>query len=197
MKQDVVKDYFNHLYEAHGQDVKSLGWSEGGQRKRFEVALSHLPQQFSSILDVGCGFGDFAAFMDRADVAYTGWDINENFIKGARKLPNATFEVKDIIIKCPEENSFDVAISIGAFNVQCGFNMKAVEVCLKNMYQGASKMCLLSATSIYADEHVKENKEMFFYDPTEVFKLAKRICRNVELIHNYMPHDFMIKLYKD
>jgi len=47
------------------------------------------------VLDVGCGFGDYAGFF--ADQKYTGIDHNESYIEMARSLnPGADFLVADV-----------------------------------------------------------------------------------------------------
>ena len=58
-----INDFFDTLYQKHGSNVQSLGWSENGQNRRFEEIERHTPSEFSSLLDVGCGFGDFNRFM--------------------------------------------------------------------------------------------------------------------------------------
>lgn len=195
-----INDFFDSLYQKHGPSVQSLGWSEHGQNRRFEEIERHLPSEFSSLLDVGCGFGDFNRFMiakrPHQNFSYTGYDINENFVKTAPALHNGKIELRDFISTPPAENSFDVVVSIGAFNVTVEDNLKLIQSAISLMHQSAKNMALISAQSLYADDHVKHNPDMFFYDPAELFRFAKNLTRNVDLIHSYMPHDFILKIYK-
>ena len=122
-----VNDFFDDLYVRHGDGVGSLGWSESGQRRRFEEVEKNLPSAFSSLLDVGCGFGDFGVFVreKRPDLTfdYTGYDINRNFVALAQEKGRKGVELRDFIENPPKGRQFDVVVSIGAFNVTVEDNM--------------------------------------------------------------------------
>lgn len=192
--------FFDNLYNQHGTAVQSLGWSENGQNRRFEEIENHLPASFSSLLDVGCGFGDLNAYLQRKRpqlaFSYTGYDINQNFVRAVSPFQNGTVELRDFIDSPPAEGSFDVVVSVGAFNVAVEDNIDLIQSAIRLMHQSAKNLALISAQSLYADEHVKHNPDMFFYDPAELFRFAKSLTRNVDLIHSYMPHDFILKIYK-
>ena len=83
------KEKFGHL-----EGVKSLGWgSDYSQKKRFDILLDIGVDINDSVLDVGCGYGDFSKnFVD-----YLGIDLREDAIKMARnKYSDAKFELKSI-----------------------------------------------------------------------------------------------------
>ncbi len=75
---------------VHGNSPLSLGWSDKSQQylrfSRFlDVIMRH--SEPYSVLDIGCGFGDFARFLEASKTLpkfYTGLDINNDLLEVAR-----------------------------------------------------------------------------------------------------------------
>lgn len=111
-----VHELYGQLYTEHGPDLKSLGWSSiGAQLRRFGM-LSLALQHPGSVLDVGCGFGDFSMYSNAAD--YTGIDQSQEFIDEAqRKYPTKTFICDDFLTH-RFNNKFDYVIGNGILAYQ-------------------------------------------------------------------------------
>ena len=77
-----------------------------------ERMVAHKPVE--SVLDVGCGTGDFCLLFDPARTRYLGIDISANMIAECRRLfPSQQFKVADgDSIDVPDE-SVDLVLSIG------------------------------------------------------------------------------------
>lgn len=74
----------------HGDSPVSLGWSDKAQQylrfTRFSDAITRTSEPYS-VLDIGCGFGDFASFLESSQShpkLYTGIDINNQLLEVAR-----------------------------------------------------------------------------------------------------------------
>ena len=86
---NTIKRY-QGFYKKYGHNMQSLGWkSEEKMKKRFE-ALFKIGILYSddSILDVGCGFGDFIYILESHYIGtpyimnkYTGIDIVPEFLE--------------------------------------------------------------------------------------------------------------------
>ena len=71
-------------------------------------------QFFGSVLDVGCGTGDFAQLFDPARTYYVGIDISESMIAESRRLyPAHQFKVADGDSIDAADSSVDLVLSIG------------------------------------------------------------------------------------
>ena len=71
-------------------------------------------QVFGSVLDVGCGTGDFAQLFDPARTRYMGIDISEGMIAECRRLfPAHEFKVGDGDSIDAVDDSVDLVLSIG------------------------------------------------------------------------------------
>lgn len=195
-----INAYYKALYTRFGQDVRSLGWSEQGQRVRFEFIRGLIPDAARSILDIGCGFGDFAACVaaKRPDIAYTGWDINPDFIEICQRRKQGTFALRDILKEPPPPAAYDVCVLIGALNTGAGNNDELARTMIGRMYEASRIGCLFSATSMYVDDKYRDSSgAMYYYDPGAMFGFAKRLARRVDLFHSYLPHDFCLAIWKD
>lgn len=110
-----AQDFYNDLYREHGPELSALGWSSlQAQTKRFNV-LSSVITVPGRVLDVGCGFGDFANRFNKDD--YIGIDSNADFIAEAqRRNPTKTFIHGDFMQT--QFDRFDYVIANGVLAFQ-------------------------------------------------------------------------------
>ena len=87
--QSINSRYSKRLF-VHGKSPLSLGWSDQTQQwERFTRFLDVIMRYSKpySVLDIGCGFGDFASFLEDRKAFpkfYTGLDINNDLLEVAR-----------------------------------------------------------------------------------------------------------------
>jgi len=181
----------NTLLEKYGESPKSLG-IQHGQTIKYHIASQIGISKNSTVLDVGCGFGDFFGFLKyrKIKVKYLGIDLNKNLVRIARKrYPDASFEVGDIGKK--QFSKFDWVIGIGITNYASGnFNKTLV----KEMFRICKKGVFIDFLTTYVDYKDKENH---YKSPEKMFKFAKSLTRRVSLRHDYQPFYFCLYLYKD
>lgn len=133
-----INERYTKRLDIHGNDPKTLGWSSRDQQSiRFSRFAEYLPHSTNSIIDIGCGFGDFAtylSFLKYTPESYVGVDINPSLISVACSkgydfpvhflcgdlLDNAFFEVVN------KERS-SIITSSGVFNLNFNENMLLME----------------------------------------------------------------------
>lgn len=81
---------YSDRLNIHGNSPLSLGWADKAQQylrfDRFFESIIRYPEPYT-ILDIGCGFGDFASFLEASKKPpefYTGLDINNDLLEVAR-----------------------------------------------------------------------------------------------------------------
>ncbi|MFA4966623.1 MAG: class I SAM-dependent methyltransferase [Candidatus Margulisiibacteriota bacterium] len=214
-------EYYHSLLEKHGDHYLSLDWknpeSQGIRFKVFEDLLTignKSPHQKFwcgderndfSILDVGCGFGDFYGYLKKAGYKfqYAGYDIAPKIIESARKkYPEARFEVRDILDdKKPEK--FDFVFCCGALNISFD-NREAHLDFIRSMLLRMFELCnigvgvnFLSSQAIYhlPDDSFRE-PQYFYSKPEEIIGFVKGITNRFLLRHDYHPADFTVYLLK-
>jgi len=192
--KETIERYNNRL-KKFGPEVRTLGWNtEYNQQKRFESATSLINLKGKSIVDIGCGFGDFLKFIKERKIktsSFRGIDINEDLLKVARKrYPGIIFENRNILIDLPKKKVADIGFALGVLN----FNLKnkpnnykyAVEF-IKSAFTLCKEALVVDMLSNYLDKDYPKEDFVFYYSPERMFKEAKKISPYVILKHDYPP----------
>ena len=80
--------WYEDKVRRFGYDHRGLGFrSRSSQERRFEALLGLGDFHGRTLLDVGCGFGDFLQFLEERGIrpSYTGLDICEPMIRRCRE----------------------------------------------------------------------------------------------------------------
>jgi SAM-dependent methyltransferase len=193
----IVARYTARL-EQFGDDIRTLAaGTEDRRRIRFDVLTAVGIRSGCSIVDAGCGFGDYFDYLRERNLAveYLGIDINPRLVAIARaKYPQARFEVGDIQTHALPTSDF--VVSSNAFNLplQSHDNYEFVATVLETAYRHARHGVAVDFLSSYVDYRSVEG---FHYSPERVFALAKAITKRVCLRHDYPLFEFCLYLYPD
>ncbi|MDC3168658.1 class I SAM-dependent methyltransferase [bacterium] len=154
-----INQRYSNRLSLHGEDPKTLGWSSQKQQEsRFSRMVKHAEWRNQNILDVGCGFGDLAAYIQKSRAypkKYIGVDINPDLIRIAetKKYPFSTkFYSGDILntglynkVKAEKAN---ITIALGLFNL----NFLNDQESMKNfLFTMLSKMIEISSSTVLID----------------------------------------------
>lgn len=198
-KAEIVSRYRRRLQEF-GTDIRSLasGTSER-QAVRFGVLVGIAELDGCSLLDVGCGHGDFYAYLMQhgVQVDYTGYDICPEFVEmaGAR-YPEARFELRDIQTD-GIPHTFDFVFSSQTFNnrLQHEDNLDVMKDVLRRCYDASRRGVAVDMLTSYVDFR---EPHLYYYSPEEVFEFCKRqLTKRVTLRHDYPLFEFTVCLYPD
>ena len=195
-----INHFYSERYKANGYSPKSLGWDKGKQDIRFEILTSQYDFRGKSLLDIGCGCGDLAVFLDKryASYHYTGIDLQACFIAEARKHHSQSykcFEISDVLDFSPKE-SFDYAVASGTFNLA----LRGIDKYeyLNLVFAKTFKLCRDGFAFDFLSDKVDYQLEgNFHYAPEKVLSIAYKYSRNVVLRNDYMPFEFALFLFKD
>jgi SAM-dependent methyltransferase len=193
-----IIDRYNQRFEQFGTDIRTLAsGTEERRQVRFGVLSEIGLTPGCSVLDLGCGFGDFYAYLGRRglECEYTGYDINPTLAEAARsKFPAGRFEVKDIQVE--PFPVFDFVVSSSAFNlpVSDGDNYGFVTDILTRCFQHARLGVAVDFLTSYVDF---QSAEAFHYSPEKILAIAKTITKRVSLRHDYPLYEFCLYLYPD
>ena len=197
-RERIIRRY-DARFAIHGGDRRTLASGpEARHHLRFSVLKDLGITPGSSVLDVGCGFGDFAGWLasQEIEVTYVGIDINPRLIETARRrYQGARFEVADLQ-DGTFSGTFDFVVSSSAFNLklQTIDNYSFVADMLRRCHAMARRGVAVDFLSSYADFY---GDEAFHYQPERVFALAKQLTKRVCLRHDYPLFEFCIYLYPD
>ena len=202
MKQESINKIINRYRKRiseYGTTFESLGsGSLEHQSIRFEMLKTGI-KPGDSVLDIGCGLGDFYHYLLSCDidVDYHGVDIVPEFIKTAEeKYPQAEFQVRNILEEPFKDDSFDFVVcsQVLNFKLREEDNLQHAKNMLKNMNSFSRKSVACDFLTSYVDY---EEDHLFYYKPEQIFEFCKSLTKRVNLIHSYPLFEFCIFLYKD
>lgn len=191
-----IVDFWDNKARSSSTDCERVDSSLRTQRMRFERFLISNPVEGRSVLDVGCGVGDFYAHLESRSINcdYTGVDISSEMVaRSQARFPNATFRTANIL-EWDERGTHDFVVAIAIHNVKTEngwdllkrFTQKQFELC-----RAAAHMSLLTNRFDGFAPHIQP------WSPSEVLAVAFELTPFVSLQHDYLPHDFSITLYRE
>ena len=192
----VVQRYQERIAQ-HGATFESL--NSGSQEKqviRQWVHSSALRGEQPSILEVGCGLGDFYGYLieHKRDCAYRGYDIVPEYIAECRHTyPQVEFEVRNIFLE-GIDGSYDTVVMSQVLNnrYQKSDNMQVMKRALELGFQHTRVSVSVDMLSTYVDFR---NPVLYYYSPEDIFRMAKSIAPRVLIRHDYRAFEFCIQLF--
>lgn len=186
-----------HRQRLQGSTTQALGYrDESSQKLRFEALLYWGDLSNSSILDLGCGYGDLRPFLcdHFSDTIYLGVDFLKEFIEAATQayghLPNTQFFQSDFLTAGLPE--VDFVIASGSLNYRSENQLHPWQS-ITRMWEIANKgviFNLLDANSF------RPTSLLTGYMPEQVLDFAKQLDPHAEIRHDYLPDDFTIYMRK-
>lgn len=173
-----------------------VGWkSSETQESRFNALLAIGDIRGKTILDLGCGLGCLYGYLKEMgwEGQYTGYDILDLMVQGARKrYPKGIFESRNVLLD-PPRRQWDYVLISGMFNHKVKNNWawieETVKLCLKLSRLGVAFNLL----------ETLEDRD----DPTFFYAKRKDLEQKASLwsggrskiIHGYLPDDITAYLY--
>lgn len=196
----MVQNFYDRRYQENGNCVKSVGWgTRGSQELRFDVLFRGVNVTEANILDVGCGLGDLASYLDKKADSYNyiGVDVSNELLKGARQKfssrPNIEFHHSDILGFDYACCKIDYSILSGVLTYKISDNLSYAKEVLLKLYEVSNRGVCANFLTKYADY---EDEKNFHYDPVDIFAYCKSISKKVNLYHDYPLYEFTIQMFK-
>jgi SAM-dependent methyltransferase len=204
-----IIDRYTDRYLALGVDPKSLGWgSKDQQIRRFKNVERIISLQHKSILDIGCGFGDFLRYIADSQIPvskYTGWDINREFIREAKALQSdlcGNFDVKDLLNEKTQKSEADIVLMLGLLNYRytgSTTNLEFSKQMIAHAFSLANESLVVDFLSTCLNPDYPEEDNIYYHSPASVIEYCLSLTANLKMYHDYEPipqREFTIVLYK-
>ncbi len=196
-------------FKRNGYHPHALFWSSREvQEIRFkiiaDIGIGANANGRDSILDVGCGFGDFAAYLERQNIStsYTGIDISADLLaEGRRQYPDLKLLQADLFEFDPKPQSFDYVTLSGTLNRKFMGNNGAqsakdysLEV-IKRMFASCKKGIAFNLLDA-RHQWTADRWDLQSFYPDEILQVIKQLTRNYRLIDTYLENDFTIHAWR-
>jgi SAM-dependent methyltransferase len=192
----ITLNYYDKLLKKYGYSPGSVGWGhkKGKQSLRFEILCQIGDINNSSILDVGCGFGDLFGYLKykKSKVKYLGVDINSNLIEIGKKIyPKANLKVLDIG-QTKSKQKFDWVFFSGISSKGCTYPY------IKRMMTKMFSLCKKGIAMNFVGGVIDfKSKDLFYSDVGKIYSITSTLSNRVTIRHDYAPYEFTVYVYKN
>ncbi|MEZ0168395.1 class I SAM-dependent methyltransferase [Microvirga sp. TS319] len=193
-----VASYYAKRLADHGATPRGVDWNGlESHELRHSQFLRLIDDPSASVLDLGCGFGDFLRYLrQRGHCGYfTGYDVAPSMIAEAKRLHGESPGLLWKIGAKPDDVA-DYAIASGIFNVKGNVSADAwtryVEDTIKILAQSGRRGCAFNVLSLSSDpEHRRD--DLFYADPVQMLQFClEQFGRSVALLQDYGLYEFTI-----
>lgn len=194
---------YNQYYNDYKDDDRSkmVAWGvSGSQERNFKMVSSNIKNGYS-VLDYGCGIGDFIKYLNDNKINisnYLGVDINNNFIELAKKTyPNHNFivinDIDDITGK------WDIVCAIGVFTWFIT-KQEFIDIIYK-LYNTCNKQLLLTflnGETPYDFEYDEDDEDQYWNNEYKYYspKLFKTLFNDLNISYQINKSTLLIKIDK-
>jgi len=178
--------YHPHALYWSGRDIQEI---------RFKVLADIDIQAGDSVLDVGCGFGDFKSWCEShaCPIQYTGVDLSPDILSQARiHHPDAVFYEGDVFDIPPEHQHFDWVMLSGALNEQLHDDSSYAKAVIQRMYE----LCDKGVAFNLLDARFLKAHDLHSQMPAYILAYCQGLCPKCELHDDYLNNDFSIYMYR-
>jgi len=192
-----IAEYYDELVQQHGYDPRACDYGRPlSQQVKFDALAEAVSNADRSILDVGCGFADWADHLEKRfpSLRYTGIDLSPRMVAAARgRRPDLDIRLANLV-DLNEGDKFDFVAANGIFYLLGDDAERLLRELVQQMWVLARRGIAFTTLSSWAD--MKEAGE-YYADPLEVVRFCRSLTSRIVLRHDYHPADFAVYLYRD
>ena len=194
-----VSRYYAGRLAEHGTSARGVDWNgTESQHLRHTQFLRLLePDREASVLDLGCGYGDFLSFLRAGGHRgpYVGWDVAPEMIEAARDL-HGEGAGRAWQVGAVPDGSADYAVASGVLNVKNEASHEAwagyVDEVIGTLARAGRRGFGFNMLSLSSDPE-KRRPHLFYADPVAMLRSClDRYGRHVALLQDYGLWEFTV-----
>lgn len=200
-----IPDYLKPYEQAvskHGGTFDATLWvSKEGQRLRFQAFIDRIDFNGSSILDVGCGIGDFAQYLIEKQIqfrSFHGIDAMEEMVRTAKSnsYPQCTFEKEDIVFQPKSLQGYDWITISGTLNAMDQAQATSI---VRDSFHAAARGVAFNFLSNQSGRD-PDSENLYparRFDTTQMLDMVFELTPRIEFTQSYLDgHDATIVMLK-
>jgi SAM-dependent methyltransferase len=193
-----VAAYYASRLREHGATPRGVDWNSlESQELRHRQFLRLIDDPAASVLDLGCGFGDFLRFLRGTGHrgAFIGYDVAPTMIDAARGLHGEGADRTWRIGATPSEVA-DFAVGSGILNVKGDVPADVWELYVRDTIETLGRIgrrgFAFNVLTLCSDPE-RRRPDLFYADPCGMLSWClARFGRSVALLHDYGLYEFTI-----
>jgi len=191
-----VAHYYSARLADYGATPRGVDWNGTESHElRHQQFLRLINDPASSVLDLGCGFGDFLRFLRRAGHhgPFVGYDIAQSMIEQAKHLYGEAPDIAWKVGAVPDE-TVDFAVASGVFNVEGEVPQdewkRYVEDTIDVLARSCRRGFAFNVLSLSSDPD-RRRSDLYYADPVGMLRWClERFGRSVAILQDYGLYEF-------
>lgn len=186
-------EFFTRLLSEHQMGPEALNWgSRYSQELRFRILAEIGMPTGASVLDVGCGLGDFHEWQknEGLQLKYHGVDFTPSMVQAAQeRFTDAAFKLGNL---CDDDHEiYDFVVASGIFYLRREAPQIYLEHTVEKLFLRCRQGIAFNSLSIWSP---RQDQGEFYADPLKTLDFCRKLSPFVTLRHDYLPGDFTIHL---
>ncbi|WP_230530750.1 class I SAM-dependent methyltransferase [Microvirga roseola] len=195
---DKVARYYAARLSEHGATARGVDWNSAESHEiRHRQFLHLIDDTKSSVLDLGCGFGDFVRFLRQSGHhgPFIGYDVAPSMIAEAKRIQHGCADTVWRVGARPSD-TVDYAVASGIFNVKGDVPLDEwrcyVDETIEVLAQSGRRGFGFNVLSLSSDPD-RRRPDLYYADPVEMLKYCmERFGRSVALLQHYGLFEFTV-----
>jgi len=192
-----IANFYDNLVKRYGHSPCACDYGRvESQQRKFSIMSQITDYSHATVLDVGCGFADFAEYLSQRfeGVKYHGVDLSRAMIAQARLVrPGLDLRVGNFL-ELPQNESYDFITANGIFYLLGAQAESVMFKIISEMVRRSRRGVVFNSLSSWAKIHEKGE---YYANPLEVVEKCRKLSPWITLRHDYLPHDFTIFISKE
>ena len=192
-----IAEYYDGLVRKHGHAPRACDYGrDASQRAKFRAISALLPKNATTLLDVGCGFADFATHLRSCHphIQYHGVDLSAQMVAAARESqPGVSIRRMGVREVSANRERFDVVTANGIFYLVRHRPAEVMRETISIMFEMASMAVVFNSLSTLGGAEVAGE---YRASPFEMLEFCATKTPYVALSHQHLAHDFTISMYR-
>ncbi len=194
-----VASYYASRLAQHGATAQGVDWNgaESHERRHAQFLRLLAGHPEASVLDLGCGFGDFLRFLRAAGHRgrFIGYDVAPGMIEKARELHGEGGDRQWHVGAAPEQTA-DFAVASGIFNVKGDISeaqwRSYVHDTIGILAAASRRGFGFNVLSLSSDPE-RRRPQLYYADPVALLgHCLSQYGRSVALLQDYGLYEFTI-----
>ncbi len=193
LAKEYVIDFFTKRLLHFKDKPESVGWSEEGQILRYSTILKLINPEGKSLLDFGCGKGDFYGYLLKRKIScnYIGIDINPHLIQIAKEKYNGANFIQRDIEKEPLKEKFHYTVAIGVFNLAVEGIEEQMKRCLEILFNHTTVKLIF--TCLNKNTRTKDIG-LTYFEKGYLVNIAQRLTEKYTVLDDLIEGDLFLIL---
>lgn len=191
-----ISEYYERLIRQYGHHPRACDYGRPqSQEIKFRVLGEVMPLAGCSLLDVGCGFADFATYLQQnfSGVTYSGIDLCDSMVAEAQRSHPELDLRNENLLDVSFHRSFDVVTANGTFYLLGDQAWSMMRKMIERMFSLVTSALAFNSLSSWASD---QKPSEFYAEPARVLQFCRELTPWVVLRHDYHPRDFTVYMYK-